>query len=142
MPHNLFARSLRFLLAKDMIGYAGLWAADGVMEFPFAPAGYPKRLTGRAAIEDYLRDYPSLLDIQEVTAQTVHQTTDPDVVIAEFEVAGRVVASGRPYRMQYVAVLTARDGEIVSYRDYWNPAAAAEVLGGQDGLMTFGASKA
>jgi uncharacterized protein len=31
-----------------------------------------------------------------------------------------VVATGRPYRFSYIAVITTRDGEIVSYRDYWN----------------------
>ncbi|WP_433272334.1 nuclear transport factor 2 family protein [Actinosynnema sp. CS-041913] len=135
---DLFHQSLSLLLAKDMTGYAGLWAADGIFEFPFAPAGYPARLTGRAAIEEYLRGYPDLLDVREITARTVHRTTDPDVVVAEFEAAGRVVATDRPYRMRYAAVLTARDGEIASYRDYWSPLAAAEVLGGSDALAAFG----
>lgn len=137
-PHrtarDLFAESLRLLLAKDMKGYAGLWAADGSIEFPFAPADYPQRLDGRAAIQDYLRGYPDLLDIQEITEETVHVTTDPDVVAAEFEVAGVVVATGRPYRMRYVAILTAHDGEIARYRDYWNPLAGAELMGGLDEL--------
>jgi ketosteroid isomerase-like protein len=132
--HGLFAESLRLLLAKDMTGYAGLWAVDGVMEFPFAPANYPARLKGRAAIEDYLRGYPDLLDVREITKQTVYQATGLDVVIAEFEAAGRVVATGRPYRMRYVAVVAARDGEIASYRDYWSPLAAAGLLGGLDEL--------
>ncbi|MHA6617871.1 hypothetical protein [Pseudonocardia sp. DLS-67] len=37
-------RALELLLAHDMAGFAGLWAADGTMEFPFAPDGYPRRL--------------------------------------------------------------------------------------------------
>jgi ketosteroid isomerase-like protein len=131
---ELFAESLRLLLAKDMTGYAGLWAADGVFEFPFAPPNYPARLDGRAAVEEYLRGYPDLLDVQAIPEQTVHKTADPDVVIAEFEAAGVVVSTGRPYRMRYVAVITARDGEIAHYRDYWNPLAAAAVMGGLDEL--------
>lgn len=132
--HDLFTESLRLLLAKDMNGYAGLWAADGSIEFPFAPACYPRRLDGRAAIGDYLRGYPDLLDVQEIVERTVHETTQPDVVVAEFEVAGVVVATGLPYRARYVAILTAHDGEIAHYRDYWNPLAAAELTGGLDGL--------
>lgn len=134
---DLFTESLRLLLAKDMAGYAALWAVDGVMEFPFAAANYPTRLAGRVAIEDYLRGYPDLLDVREITEQTVHRTSDPDVVVAEFEAAGVAVATGRPYRIRYVAVLTARGGEIASYRDYWSPLAGAEILGGLDELMTF-----
>lgn len=135
-PSELFAESLRLLLAKDMACYAGLWAADGSIEFPFAPPGYPQLLDSRAAIEDYLRGYPDLLDVQEIPEQTVHLTADPEVVIGEFETAGAVVATGRKFRMRYVAILTARDGEIVHYRDYWNPLAGAEFLGGLDELTS------
>lgn len=127
---DLFAESLRLLLAKDMTGYADLWATDGRIEFPFAPPGYPPLLDGRAAITDYLRGYPDLLDVQEITEQTVHVTANPDVVVGEFTSAGAVVATGRPFQMRYVAILTAHNGEITHYRDYWNPLAAAEFLGG------------
>ena len=117
----LVARALQLLLDKDMAGFAGLWAVDGVMEFPFAPPGSPARLEGRAAIEEYLRDYPKMLDIQGFPKQVVHQSTDPDVVVVEFDAEGVVVATGKPYRFSYIAVITTRDGEIVNYRDYWNP---------------------
>jgi ketosteroid isomerase-like protein len=118
---DLIPRALQLLLDKDMIGFAGLWAVDGVLEFPFAPPGFPTRVEGRAAIEDHLRDYPEMLDIQGFPKQVVHSTTDPDVLVAEFDAEGVVVATGKPYRFSYIAVITTRDGEIVSYRDYWNP---------------------
>ncbi|GAA0637790.1 nuclear transport factor 2 family protein [Kutzneria viridogrisea] len=137
---DLVTEALRLLLAKDMAGFAGLWAADGILEFPFAPADYPQRLVGRDAIADYLRDYPDHLDVRAITAQTVHDTTDPEVVIVEFEVAGEAVRTGRPYRVRYIAVVTAREGSIVHYRDYWSPLAAAEALGGLDELTASFAS--
>ncbi|WP_434449877.1 nuclear transport factor 2 family protein [Lentzea sp. E54] len=118
---DLIARALQLLLDKDMIGFAGLWAEDGTAEFPFAPPGWPARLEGRAAIEDYVRDYPKVLDIQSFPKQVVHQTTDPDVVIVEYDAEGVLVPTGEPYRHSYVVVVTTRDGEIVNYRDYWNP---------------------
>lgn len=63
MDHNraLVDRALALLLAKDMAGFAELWAPDGVLEFPFAPPGYPSRLNGRAEVRDYVRDYPSVV---------------------------------------------------------------------------------
>ncbi|PRX96602.1 nuclear transport factor 2 family protein [Allonocardiopsis opalescens] len=127
---ELVEHALGLLLAKDMRGFARLWAQDGVIEFPFAPPGYPERVEGRAAIEEYLRGYPGILDVREIAEQAVHQSVDPEVVIAEIETAGLVVATGRPYRMRYIAVITVRDGEIWRYRDYWNPLAAAEAMGG------------
>lgn len=75
--------------------------------------------------------------MREVVEQTVHQTSNPDVVIAEFEVAGVAVATGRPYWIRDAGVLTARGGQIVSCRDCWSPLADAEILGGVDQLLVF-----
>jgi ketosteroid isomerase-like protein len=133
-PRDLVQQGLDLLLEHDMAGFAGLWTEDGVLEFPFAGPGYPKRVEGRDAIREYLRDYPNLLDIREVVTKTVHETADPAVVVVELTVAGVVVASQKPYELSYVAVITVEDGEIRHYRDYWSPLAAAEVLGGVDEL--------
>ncbi|TQM46051.1 nuclear transport factor 2 family protein [Pseudonocardia cypriaca] len=130
-------RAMDLLLAHDMAGFAGLWAVDGTIEFPFAPAGYPQRLEGRAAVAEYLRDYTDHVDLRAITSRTVHQTVDPDVVVVEFEVDGTAVRTGRPYRMRYISVITVRDGEITGYRDYWSPVAAAEALGGVEDLTAF-----
>ena len=139
--HEVVDRALELLLAHDMAGFAGLFAADGVVEFPFAATGYPTRLDGRAAVAEYLRGYPDLVDVHAVTAKTVHQTLDPGVVVVEFEVAGAAVRTREHYRMRYVAVVTVRGGEIARYRDYWSPLAAAEAVGGADRLATFGAGR-
>jgi ketosteroid isomerase-like protein len=130
-------RAMDLLLAHDMAGFARLWAVDGTIEFPFAPAGYPQRLEGRAAIAEYLRDYTDHVDLRAITSRTVHQTVDPDVVVVEFEVDGTAVRTGRPYRMRYISVITVRHGEITGYRDYWSPVAAAEALGGAEDLTAF-----
>ncbi|AXB48520.1 hypothetical protein A4R43_15420 [Amycolatopsis albispora] len=120
-----------------MTGFADLWAADGVLEFPFASAEYPSRLDGRDAVREYLRDYNNYLAPERVVAREIHEVADADRVVAEFEVAGTIVASGQPYRMRYIAVITAKDGEIAHYRDYWSPLAAAEAMGGAGELMSF-----
>ncbi|MCP2251065.1 nuclear transport factor 2 family protein [Lentzea rhizosphaerae] len=118
---DVIQRALQLLLDKDMIGFAGLWAEDGVAEFPFAPPGWPSRLEGRSAVEDYVRDYAKTLDIKAFPKKVVHRTTDPDVAIVEFDAEGVVVPTGEPYRSSYIVVIATRDGEIVNYRDYWNP---------------------
>jgi ketosteroid isomerase-like protein len=133
-------RAMDLLLAHDMAGFAGLWAVDGTVEFPFASDGYPQRLEGRAAVAEYVRDFTDHIDMHAITNRTVHQTIDPDVVVVELEVDGTAVRTGRPYRLRYIWVMTVRDGEIVGFRDYWSPLAAAEALGGADGLTALGAS--
>ncbi len=51
----------------------------------------------------------------------VHPSTDPDVVIVEFEGFGRGVATREPYDQNYISVIRTANGHIVHYRDYWNP---------------------
>jgi ketosteroid isomerase-like protein len=135
---ELVGRAFELLLAQDMAAFAGLWAEDGVLEFPFAGPGYPTLVEGRAAVTEYLRGYPDILKIEEIPDPVVHQSVDPEVVIVEFEASGTVVATGAPYRMRYIAVITVRDGEIHRYRDYWSPLAAAEAMGSQEVLHGFG----
>lgn len=129
-PHDVLQRGLAYLLAKDMAGFIGLYAQDATMEFPFAPPGRPCRLHGRAEVHDYLIDYPQVLDLHGIANTTVHRTDDPEVIIAEFTAEGRVVATGKPYVAQYIAVLTVRNGQIAHYRDYWNPSTFADTTFG------------
>ena len=58
----------------------------------------------------------------------VHETTDPEVVIVEYEANGTVVPTGAPFRQTVIAVFRVRDGEVLSYRDYINPLPLAEAL--------------
>ena len=129
-PEELVVHATDLLLKGDMAAFAALWAEDGVLEFPFAQPGAPRRLDGRAAVQEYLRGYPDLLDVREMPELVVHRTADPEVVVAEFTVTGVVVPTAKPYEMRYIAVITVRGGEIRHYRDYWSPAAAADVMSG------------
>ncbi|TQM36768.1 nuclear transport factor 2 family protein [Pseudonocardia cypriaca] len=124
-----FRLLLDLLLKKDMDAVADLWAEDGTAEFPFAEGTAPRRLAGREAVRDYLAGYPDLMDVHSVPVVTVHHTRQPDTVIVEFTAHGRTVRTGEPYRLDYIAVITVRNGQIVHYRDYWNPLAAASAAG-------------
>ena len=125
---TVYERLKERLLAHDMQGFAGLWAEDGTMEFPFAPPGWPRRLEGREAVREYVRDYTDHIDLRAVAQETVHLTADPAVLIVELTMEAVAVPSGRPQRIDYVAVITVREGEIASYRDYWNPLMLNEEL--------------
>ncbi|MFI0407234.1 nuclear transport factor 2 family protein [Actinomadura sp. 3N508] len=124
-PADLFRHSLRLLLDGDIPGWVGLWAEDGVMEFPFAPPGWPERLEGADAIAAYMRAYPDHIDMQEFT-ERIHETAAPDTIVVEMRGIGRLVKNRAPFDMTYIAVVAIKDGRIVSYRDYWNPLVALE----------------
>jgi ketosteroid isomerase-like protein len=120
-PADLYRHSLRLLLDKDIPGWIALWADAGVMEFPFAPDGWPGRLEGKEAIAGYMRHYPDHIDLHDFPAVRIHQTTDPETIVVEMRGVGRFVATGSPFDTTYIAVVTIRDGRFSSYRDYWNP---------------------
>ncbi|MFB7498806.1 nuclear transport factor 2 family protein [Streptomyces sp. NPDC056161] len=125
-PADLYRHSLQLLLDKDVPAWVGLWADDGVMEFPFAPAGWPARLEGKEAVAAYMRHYPDHIDLHDFPELRIHRTTEPDTIVAEMRGTGLLVESGRPYDMTYIAVVTVRDGRFTSYRDYWNPLTVLE----------------
>ncbi|MFD3308800.1 nuclear transport factor 2 family protein [Streptomyces sp. NPDC058694] len=120
-PEELYRHSLRLLLDKDIPAWVDLWAEDGVIEFPFAPQGWPGRLEGKEAIAAYMRHYPDHIDLHDFPDLRIHRTTESDVIVVEMRAVGRLVETDSPYDMTYIAVVTVRDGLISSYRDYWNP---------------------
>ncbi|MEV0562146.1 nuclear transport factor 2 family protein [Dactylosporangium sp. NPDC050588] len=70
---------------------------------------------------------------RRATNITIHETIDPEVVIAEFEYQG--TADGKPFTQPGIFVLRVRDGEIVSSRDYFDHVTGAAVRGRLDDLV-------
>ena len=129
-PAEVFRSSLDAFLAKDMRAWADLCAEDVLVEFPFSPDGLPSKLESRQAIFEYLQYYPTIIDIHEIDSVSVYATDKPDTVIAEWSVKGHVIPNGNKYDMAYATFVTVRDGQIVNYREYWNPLAFGQALEG------------
>ncbi|WP_410648924.1 nuclear transport factor 2 family protein [Amycolatopsis sp. cmx-4-54] len=122
---------VRRMIAGDGPEFSSLFATDGVVRYPFAPPGKPAELRGREAIREYYRAGESskgLLDMADVEV-VVHQTDDPEVVMAEFSHHGWSHATKAPYEFRALAVVRVRDGRIVSYDDYIDSIAMARMLG-------------
>ena len=134
-PEETMRRLLDLVLAKDMDAVADLWAEDGTAETPFATGDGPHRLVGREAIRGYLTGYTDVYDVREIPAITVHRTERPDTAVVEYHANGRTVRTGEPYRMDYIVVITVRDGLITRFRDYWSPVANATAAGTLPGLL-------
>jgi len=122
----MLKRALGSLVDQEADGFLSLMAEDAVMEFPYAPSGQPREVTGRAALAPYVAHVASFITIDSIEAPRVHQTADPAVVILEFTGKGRAVASGQPYRQDYISVIETGGGRIIRYRDYWNPLALSQ----------------
>lgn len=129
-PREVLERLRQRLEADDKQAFADLLAADGVVEWPFTPPGVPERVVGRDAMRSFLARAGAANRLRyEQVDFDVHDTQDPEVIVAEMRVRGTNVETGSPFRLRAIAVMRARDGEIVSYRDYIDPLALARVTG-------------
>ena len=123
---EVWEQSHRHVQAYDLDGFADMFAPDGVLELPFAPAGVPRRLSGREEIRRFLAPAGRAARqagrrIVGYSSVVVHETTDPEVIVAEFDLDGEVSATGETYQLSYIQVLRVRAGQIVSMRDYMDP---------------------
>jgi ketosteroid isomerase-like protein len=113
----------------DVDGFVALMAADGYLEWPFRPPGAPARLQGRDAIRQHLTAVAEgFIRFTGYRNVVIHETTDAEVVIAEYDADATVLATGAPFEQNVIAVFRVRDGLVVSYRDYINPLPLLEAV--------------
>jgi ketosteroid isomerase-like protein len=98
-----------------------------VVSHPFA-LPQPSRLVGRAEIAAHFEAAARLPLRMRAENLVVHETGDPEVVVAEFDYVGAHAVTARPFAVSCVFVVRARAGEIVESRDYVNLAAFAALL--------------
>ncbi|GAA0380755.1 hypothetical protein Acor_02380 [Acrocarpospora corrugata] len=107
-----------------------LLAEDVVIETPFAPPGRPRRFEGRAEFLAFAapqrENFP--VRFEEVRDVVIHDTADPEVIVAEYTLAGVVTTTGHRASAPFVSVLRVRDGQTVHWREYQNPLAVAAAL--------------
>lgn len=127
---QVFDRFLRYLISNDDDLDEELWAQDVVVEVPLAPAGRPRRFEGRESFLALARQGRRELPVRFDEARNVvlHQTTDPAVIVVEYELAGTLTATGKAGAASFIGVLTARNGQIAHWREYQDTAAMAQVL--------------
>jgi ketosteroid isomerase-like protein len=115
--------------------YADDLADDLVVEWPFNPPGRPRRVEGRAAFEAIAGPGRAALPVrfEEFRDVVIHETADPEVIIAEYVLTGTVLTTGRQASAAFVTVLRVRDGKVVHVREYQDVAAMAAALGGPPG---------
>ncbi len=106
---------------------ADLYAPDVRIEIPFAPGGVPQVSQGREEIRTRMKSAEVLWRFESVRDVTVHDTGEPDVIIAEYRVHGVLAASGRAFDLGYISVFRIEDGLITWARDYGNPLEVQEL---------------
>ena len=128
----MLRRVLGRRLRPDAETFPDMFTADGVLEYPYAPAGLNTLVAGREAIIANFQRIRKLLRIDGVTDVSEIEVTDPNVVVLEFSGRGEGLITGETYDQRYISVIRMRDGNIVHYKDYWNPIAFLRAVKGSE----------
>jgi ketosteroid isomerase-like protein len=134
-PHDVFLALVNGVAEGRWDQLPGLYAEQTHVVHPFDPLRAPALRT-RDELREHFRPTGAgpRLD-RRATNITIHQTTDPEVIIAEFEYRGTVVDTGQPFALPAIFVLRVRNGEIVSSRDYFDHITGARIRGQLDTLI-------
>ena len=79
---------------------------------------------------DQFSGYGDNIELHSSGGLVVHRSQDRRVVILEYEVHGKIVATGRPYDNRFISVITIGKKKIVHWRDYMDSLAAWIALKG------------
>ena len=134
-PREVFLALVNGVAEERWDELPGLYAQQTDVVHPFDPLRAPA-MRSRDELREHFRptgDGPRL--IRRAADITIHETVDPEVIVAEFAYRGTVAGTGEPFALPGIFVLRVRDGEIVSSRDYFDHLTAARVRGRLDGLV-------
>ncbi|GAA4974994.1 nuclear transport factor 2 family protein [Actinoplanes utahensis] len=115
---------------------AGLYAEQTHVTHPFHPLN-PPPLRSRSELHDHFTAPPPVARTlhRKPVDVTVHETADPEVIVAEFAYQGRVEETGETFTVPCVFVMRIRDGLIIESRDYIDHIASARAWGVLDDFL-------
>jgi uncharacterized protein len=136
-PREVFLRLVHGVADGEFDTLPELYAEETDVRHPMWPGGTPALTSrddlrrhfgaGAGTVEGVVRFQPDNV--------VVHETRDPEVVVAEFEYRGTILATGEPYTVPAVIVLRVRDGLIVESRDYFDHLSSARARGQLDQVL-------
>jgi ketosteroid isomerase-like protein len=105
-------------------------ADDAEFEFRYHFPGWPQKLRGRDALMALYAGYGNNIVLHAADALVVNQSTDSRTVIIEYDVHGKILATGATYDNRFISVVTIEGRKIVQWRDYMDSLAAMTALSG------------
>lgn len=115
-PKIVIERYLDLVARQRWHELPDLYAEDAVVEHPMTPGAQPLR--GRGALRAHFARLGALELRMRATDVVIHETSDPETVVAEFTYRGTAGRTGDPVERRCVFVTTVRDGLIVASRDH------------------------
>lgn len=136
-PYETFLRLVHGVADRDFEALPALYAEQTDVRHPMSPYGDHPLLSRDALREHFGAAGPRVAEVVQFQPANirVHETADPEVIVAEFDYAGTVIATGEEFTVPCVFVLRVRDGLIVESRDYIDHVAMARARGQLDELI-------
>ncbi|HEY3479307.1 MAG TPA: nuclear transport factor 2 family protein [Streptomyces sp.] len=130
-PRDVFAALADGISEGRFAELSALYAENTVVEHPQA-VPRPTRIEGRDVVHE--RFTGALAGAYRFKRKNVvvHETTDPEVIVAEYDYDAESVETGRTTTTANVQVLRVRDGLIVHSRDYHDYLRLAVIRDGVD----------
>ena len=126
---EVFDRFVQASVENDWDALVDQYAPDVVIEIPFAPDPSLRRSAGgREALRTRFASVAGVVRFTGADVHAVHETTDPEVIVAEYDLHGELVPTGQAFTRTYAMVITVRGGQIVHSRDYSDPRGVSELL--------------
>lgn len=129
-PADVFRRLVQGVCDRQIDQLSSLYAEQTSVVHPLDPQRAPALTTRQQLTEHFRGGFQALGEIRFTPAAlTLHQTTDPEVIIGEFEYRGVAPGSGEPFDIPNIFVVRVRDGQIVESRDYGDTLTIMRLLG-------------
>jgi ketosteroid isomerase-like protein len=101
---------------------------DVVYEVLYEIAGWPRVIRGRTGLMAAFRGYVENVALASADSLIVHRTGDGRVVVIEYEVHGRILATRVKYDNRFCSIVRLEDRKISYWRDYMDSLAAWNAL--------------
>ena len=118
---DVVRKVLAHITAAEYDQLANYVTEDLHFELPYASAPIPNSFDGRDTWDGMQRSTFKMFTSFRNEPTAIYATTDPDLVIAEYESNAVVAHNQRTYRNKYVGIFGFRDGKICTWREYHNP---------------------
>jgi ketosteroid isomerase-like protein len=119
---------------KDMAKVNSVWAEDAAQEMPYAPDGFPKRVSGREALIKHYSGWPENAGKARFTEGIrFYPTQDPSIVFVEFHGVSEIKPTGRTYDQRYAGLFHVENGKIALFREYFDPTVFRYAFGLDEG---------
>jgi ketosteroid isomerase-like protein len=106
-------------------------ADDVVYEVLYDFPGWPRIIRGRADLMAQFRGYADNIALQSADRLITHKTDEDRFVVIEYEVHGKILATGAKYDNRFCSIIRIEDRKIAHWRDYMDSLAAWNALTGR-----------